>query len=494
MNKKYTIELAQDILKTHDLSLCDDFVSVNKEITCADNTGYLYKCRLNDIKRGKKPRRFGKSNPHTIHNINTYIELNHIHVELISDVFVDNNTKLIWKCKCGNIYEASWNSFYYNNKHQCNACGLSKIARNRKFNINDIKHILSNNGYKLLDNNIKYDLWHNYIDFEDKFGYRYSCLLKTIIEQRIPNKFYSSNKFSIYNINRWLNLNGMSDYVCLSKQYISNSGKLKFIHLTCGTVFFTSLVEMKDKKCENNKDLRYKKCPYCYDSLQESRHACILKQVFTHEYPDTIVEDRSCYNPKTKYPLPTDIVNHRLRMAIEIQSSFHDNAYQQEKDTYKKNYWINRGYSFYAPDIRDYSIIEMIQIFFPNISCIPSYVKLHVDLNKRYNQLQDYFNAGYSTHEISNITGLKYSYIYSLVYRGILSFPEQYKEKIFNIRRIVQLTKDNKYIRTFDSISDANRHGYKYGTIRRVLIGEQDYSYGYKWMYEEDYLQNVNNI
>ena len=141
-----------------------------------------------------------------------------------------------------------------------------------------------------------------------------------------------------------------------------------------------------------------------------------------------------------------------------------------------------------------YSYIISSAFGFPNISCIPSYVKLHVDLNKRYNQLQDYFNAGYSTHEISNITGLKYSYIYSLVYRGILSFPEQYKEKIFNIRRIVQLTKDNKYIRTFDSISDANRHGYKYGTIRRVLIGEQDYSYGYKWMYEEDYLQNVNNI
>ena len=62
------------------------------------------------------------------------------------------------------------------------------------------------------------------------------------------------------------------------------------------------------------------------------------------------------------------------------------------------------------------------------------------------------------------------------------------------IQKIIQLTKDNQYIQTFDSLSDANRCGYKSGTVRRVLIGEQKYSYGYKWMYEKDYLQNVNNI
>lgn len=494
MNRKYTTELVQDILKAYNLFLCDDFISIDKEIVCKDNDGYLYKCRLNDVKRGKTPRKFGKSNPYTINNIHTYIKANNIHVKLISDVFTKSDTKLTWKCKCGNIYEASWNSFYYSNKHQCNACGLSKITRKRKFNISDIREILTNDGYKLLEHNIDDNIWHNYIDLEDKLGYRYSCLLKTIIEHRTPNKFYNSNKFSIYNINRWLNFNGMNDYVCLSRRYTSNSDKLKFIHLTCGTVFCASLVEMKDKKCENNKDLRYKKCPYCYENLSESRHAYILKQIFIHEHPDTIVEDRSCYNPKTNYSLPTDIVNHRLKIAIEVQSSFHDNVYQQQKDAYKKDYWINKGYSFYALDIRDYSIVEMIQIFFLNISSIPSYVKLTVDLDTQYKLLQDYLDIGYSTREISNITGLKYSYIYGLVYRGILSLPEQYKEKVFNIRKIVQLSKDNKYIRTFDSISDANRHGYKYGTIRRVLIGKQEYSYGCKWMYEEDYLQNVNNI
>ena len=494
MNRKYNNEIVQDILKKHNLLLFNNFIAINKKISCKDYDGYLYECRLSDIKNGNKPKKFAKSNPYVIYNITQYIKLNHINVELISDSFINSSTLLTWKCKCGNIYQASWNSFYNHNKHQCNDCGKKIGANKRKVDIDYIKNILINDGYKPLDNYIEGTTWHQYIDFEDSLGYRYSCLLKTIIEHRRPNKFYNSNKFSIYNINRWLNLNGMNNYVCLSHQYISNSDKLKFIHLTCGTVFHASLVEIKDKKCENNKDLRYKRCPYCYDNLSESRHARILKQIFIHEYSDTIIEERSCVNPKTKYSLPTDIVNHRLKIAIEVQSSYHDTLYQKEKDNYKKNYWINKGYNFYSPDIRDYSIIEMIQLFFPNITSIPSYVKLNDDLDKRYKTLQSYLDMGYSTHEISHITGLKYSYIYSLIYKGILILPEQYKEKVLKIQKIIQLTKDNQYIQTFDSLSDANRCGYKSGTVRRVLIGEQKYSYGYKWMYEKDYLQNVNNI
>ena len=88
----------------------------------------------------------------------------------------------------------------------------------------------------------------------------------------------------------------------------------------------------------------------------ESSHALVLKQVWLYEYPDTITEDKSCINPLTNHPLPTDIVNHNLKIAIEIQSWFHDFKDQQEKDEIKRNFWINKGYSFYALDQRDYTI------------------------------------------------------------------------------------------------------------------------------------------
>ena len=69
----------------------------------------------------------------------------------------------------------------------------------------------------------------------------------------------------------------------------------------------------------NRKDKYYKQCPNCNTNKTESNHASILKQIFIHEYPDTSIEDKSCINPKTKRPFPTDIVNHRMKIAIEIQ-------------------------------------------------------------------------------------------------------------------------------------------------------------------------------
>lgn len=68
--------------------------------------------------------------------------------------------------------------------------------------------------------------------------------------------------------------------------------------------------------------------------MRESSTASIVKQVFKHEFPDTILEDKSCINPKTGRILPTDIVNHDLKIAIEIQSTYHDETYQIEKDIY----------------------------------------------------------------------------------------------------------------------------------------------------------------
>lgn len=80
-------------------------------------------------------------------------------------------------------------------------------------------------------------------------------------------------------------------------------------------------------KRENGQDAKrkyYKQCPFCSKFHLESYHASVLKQIFIHKYPDTSLEDRSCINPKTNRALPTDIVNHNLKIAIEIQSGYHD--------------------------------------------------------------------------------------------------------------------------------------------------------------------------
>lgn len=49
--------------------------------------------------------------------------------ELISDSYEGVHSKLIFKCKCGNIFEASWSNFKHNNKRQCNECSIFKLDK-----------------------------------------------------------------------------------------------------------------------------------------------------------------------------------------------------------------------------------------------------------------------------------------------------------------------------------------------------------------------------
>ena len=182
------------------------------------------------------------------------------------------------------------------------------------------------------------------------------------------------------------------------------------------------------------------------------------------------MEEKSCINSKTGRSFPTDIVNHRLKMAIEVQSGYHDKESKKIVDAFKKQFWINKGYSFYDPDIRDYTVIELIQIFFPNINEIPEYVDFDFSASVDFNLVQQYLNNGYSLKEISNITG--YKHIHNLIASKRVILPDNYYKNILNIKPIVMLSKNGDYIQKFNSKCEADRHGFKYGTISRVLFGK----------------------
>lgn len=218
-----------------------------------------------------------------------------------------------------------------------------------------------------------------------------------------------------------------------------------------------------------------------------SYHVSVLKQVFLYEYPNTICEDKSCKNPNTGYNLPTDIVNHELKIAVEIQSAYHDINNVMLRDVIKKDFWVNKGYLFYSVDIREYTVLEMIQLFFPKYKEIPSYIDFSYGRMTDFITIQNLLDNGKTIKEIVDITGCNKSCMQGLMNRKIIHLPHEYKERVCHIKKIVQLDKNLVLINTFDSFSDLDRHGYANGTIRRVLNGKQKYSYGYIWMYEEDY-------
>jgi hypothetical protein len=245
---------------------------------------------------------------------------------------------------------------------------------------------------------------------------------------------------------------------------------------------------MQGKTVKNSKYRYYKQCPHCNTNKTESIHASVLKQVFLHEYPDTTLEDKSCINIKTNHTLPTDIVNHRLKIAIEIQSGFHDNPHQKEIDKFKRNFWLTNGYDFYDPDIRDYSILEMIKLFFPSINAIPDYIDYNFSNCIDFIPLQDLLNQGYTIKEVSEKTGIKKGTINNLVINRKLLLPDDYIKKVFKIKSVIRLSKDGEFIKRYETLMDIQRDGYELGTVRRVLNGKQKFSYNSFWVYEDDYV------
>lgn len=452
----------------------------NKKIIISDKEGYYYKPFLSDICIGKKPHKFISSNPYVIYNIKKYIIDNGINAMPLFNTYKNNTEKLKWKCSCGNEFFVSWNKFR-NGQCMCKNCGIingkNKVYKNIR---EDSIRKLESDGYIILQFN---DMKN--IHIKDNSNYKYVVNFTNYSKGYNPRKFGKSNPYTIDNLNNFFKLERNSEYLCKSNNYTGNFDELKFIHTVCNTEFASTLSYMTGKI--NSIGKFSCGCPKCVNHRKESYHASILKQVFMHEYPDTVCEDRTCINPKTKYVLPTDIVNHNLKIAIEIQSSYHDVDDKKELDNYKKDFWNNIGYSFYSPDIRNYTILEMIQIFFPQYEQIPDYIDYSYGQMCDCNLIQSYLNNGKTISEIVQLTKYTKSCIQGLISRKIIYLPDGYKENVYNIKKIVQLDKDYHYINTFNSYKDLDKHGYANGTIRRVLNGTQKYSYGFIWMFEDDY-------
>ena len=336
--------------------------------------------------------------------------------------------------------------------------------------------------YEIIDGEYKNSSSH--VTVKDRDGYLGIVTIQSLKNRTNFLKFSLKNPFTLNNINNYLKLNKNGKYTCISNKYLGNREMLMFKCQHCGTVFQNKWVNVY-RKGNNRNGIQ---CPFC-DGKTESNHAMILKQVFLHEYPDTIVEERSCINPKTNCSLPTDIVNHSLKIAIEIQSWFHEKEDQKIKDKIKKDFWQSKGYSFFDPDIRDYTILELIKLFFPKYNDIPDYIDTSFSRTLDITKAQKLLDEGLSPREVSEKINVNKHAIYDAMYSGKLHYPENYKSACFT--RVVQLDIDKNYINVYESIIDAqDATGINKGNISSCIFMKRYYSGGFYWVPEKDYLEN----
>lgn len=350
---------------------------------------------------------------------------------------------------------------------------------NIKYAYDEIEKMVVKNNFVLATKKEHFNAGSTVV-LKDPDGYMYETEIRNVTRYANKKLVSKLNKFSIYNINQYLK-NHNVPFSCISTEYINHHTDLEFVCSRCGEHVWTTWQNINRN---DNPNRHHIICPNC-DGRTESVHALVLKQLFKHEHPDTVEEEKSCRNPTTGKILPTDIVNHRLRIAIEIQSQWHDFKDKKPVDAYKKKFWIDKGYSFYDPDIRDYSVLEMVQLFF-DVNELPDYINYEYSNKLNIKKIQALLDSGLSVPEVESRLYINRHRIYDALHDGRLAYPDKYENACYT--PIVQLDTSGNLVKEFESISEANNYyGFKRGAISRALNKGKHFSNGYYWYLKDEY-------
>ncbi|HBY20498.1 MAG TPA: hypothetical protein DEG71_05735 [Clostridiales bacterium] len=113
-------------------------INYNLIIHMEDELGYKYHSFFDSFKRDHKSRFVHRTNPNSINNIKLWLKLNNKQFILLSDIYVNKNDKLLFKClkeNCEGIFQASWDMIYHGSNCSCcagkQACLSNCLATKR---------------------------------------------------------------------------------------------------------------------------------------------------------------------------------------------------------------------------------------------------------------------------------------------------------------------------------------------------------------------------
>lgn len=266
----------------------------------------------------------------------------------------------------------------------------------------------------------------------------------------------------------------------------------------------TDYIKMKHNICGYEWDIQPNsflnsgtRCPRCANERNESIMAIALKQVLKYYYKNTEWEYNAGFKGLNGGISRYDIFVPELNLLlIECQSEYHDNFEKQEIDKLKKQYALNNGYNYIAIDKRDYTPLEAIQIFFPNIKKIPKWVDTsmrHIRSTWDIIKVQNLLNEGYTIPEIGQILDISPTILQAGIKRKAIVKPNNYKIKQLKQRKkIVQLDLDGNFIKEYDGVTLIK--GFTATNISACCRGKDKSYKKFRWMFAEDYYKNINNI
>ena len=483
---KYTEDEVYELLKQNGYKWFDGkYENCKSQLHCYNKEGYKIILCLDKLEnRGDSFNPFYKNGPYYIENLNQYISKHNVDYKLQTTQENFNGNDLTLCCNLGHKFYKTFKNIR-NLPQKCPICRKDSVkiklpSRVQKDIYDEIIIEAEKRNLKVLTTKEEFIKDKTYIHLYDGMYY-YKSNVTSFLYGKTSLPFTKNNPYTIKNINIYLDNKKDCNVKCLSNTYVNRNFELDFECLNCGLKFKMTWQNAYRHDGTHN-GIR---CPSC-GLHTESLHASILKQVFLHEHPDTIVEEKSCISTITGNILPTDIVNHNLKIAIEIQSQFHDKEYQKQKDKIKKNYWLSRNYHFYSPDIRDYTDLEMVQLFFPNILELPDYINYSYNGILNYKYIQERMNSGTTVTDISKELDVPYHLIFDAIYNKKITYPENYIYGYY--APVIQLDINGNFIASYNTIKEAAKNvDNKPGNIASCLYHNSHYSKGFFWFYKNDY-------
>ena len=217
MPKKLTIEFVK--AKTKEIAegyecLSDEYINNDTKLKFRCGNGHQYEATWVAFWQGQRCPYCSGKKKRTIEEIKEYVEL--VGYQCLSDIYVNNYTRLKLECDKGHQYEVTWANFLEG--HRCPIC----TNDNKKKTIEEIKEYVEGFEYKCLS-----DIYVNSkteLKLECDKGHQYEATWANFLGGSRCPYCAGLKKKNIDEIKEYIE---SFDYKCISDKYVNNRTKLK---------------------------------------------------------------------------------------------------------------------------------------------------------------------------------------------------------------------------------------------------------------------------
>lgn len=237
---KYTYKEAYEKFKVKGYTITDneeDYKNSKTKINCIDDFGYKYYINLETILNYSLIDKMSKYNPYTIDNINNYIRLNKIKSKLISNEYINTDSKLQFECACGKRFFVSLHHFMSAEQHYCKKCRVHITI-----NLDDIKSFFNSYGLTpFLDDLKRKPTKTTKIKCINKEGYiGETTWMRIQMYNGAFDVISKKNKYTLQNINTYFKNINMKVRVNENQKYCGSKDKMVFYCDNCGEEFIST--------------------------------------------------------------------------------------------------------------------------------------------------------------------------------------------------------------------------------------------------------------